>query len=238
VSNGSFVQRLVLAEPRSHPPESVHGASQAYVAAASVVSFNRALSPGDEADVLDSTLLAQLAANGGADREGDLPRWYEAYTNVLTNVAWAMQPLVFHACRAGSASMTMDEVARRLLGDAASSSEAKAACAALQALTSADGGQPLALFEHSASLSTGGAFQLHVVSVVNGGVQMILGALYFTTSAPAQSVLTAPLPASGTTINTAVRTATFDRDAYAVIRATVREKLGSYAESYVASINL
>jgi hypothetical protein len=59
-----------------------------YVAAASVVSFADGVTGQQKEDLLNSTLLAQLAANGRFDRERDTPNWYELYRTVLNGVGW------------------------------------------------------------------------------------------------------------------------------------------------------
>lgn len=70
-----------LADPGPQP-------RSAYVAAASVVSFADGVAGQQKEDLLNSTLLAQLAANRRADREKDTLNWYEAYRTVLRGVGW------------------------------------------------------------------------------------------------------------------------------------------------------
>jgi hypothetical protein len=70
-----------LADPGPQP-------HSAYVAAASVVSFADGVTGQQKEDLLNSTLLAQLAANHRFDREKDTLNWYEAYRTVLQGVGW------------------------------------------------------------------------------------------------------------------------------------------------------
>ena len=62
------------------------------VDAASVVTFVDGLSGAQKEDVLNSTLLAQLAANRKHDREQDAGGWYDVYRTVLEQVGWVSQP--------------------------------------------------------------------------------------------------------------------------------------------------
>src|SRR5216683_1057876 len=54
----------------------------AYVNAGSVVSFVSGVSSRNQTDVLNTTLLAQLAANKKFDREIDTVNWYKFYRSV------------------------------------------------------------------------------------------------------------------------------------------------------------
>ena len=84
-----------LADPGPQP-------RSAYVAAASVVSFADGVAGQQKEDLLNSTLLAQLAANRRADREKDTLNWYEAYRTVLRGVGWRSE-----AAQAGPAGRPM-----------------------------------------------------------------------------------------------------------------------------------
>jgi hypothetical protein len=75
----------------------------AYVAAASVVSFADGVTGQQKEDLLNSTLLEQLAANHRFDREKDTLNWYEAYRTVLRGVGWRSET--------GSARTPLDRAA-------------------------------------------------------------------------------------------------------------------------------
>jgi hypothetical protein len=63
------------------------------VDAASLVTFIDGVSGQQNEDVLNSTLLAQLAANRKHHRERDTPGWYDFYCTVLEQVGWVSQPV-------------------------------------------------------------------------------------------------------------------------------------------------
>jgi len=79
-------ENAALNDPAQPQPASAN------VDAASVVTFVDGLSGQQKEDVLNSTLLAQLAANRKHDRERDTAGWYEVYRTVLEKVGWASQP--------------------------------------------------------------------------------------------------------------------------------------------------
>jgi hypothetical protein len=88
-----------LVDPGPQPPS-------AYVAAASVVSFADGVTGQQKEDLLNSTLLAQLAANHRFDREKDTLNWYEAYRTVLRGVGWRSEATSAIRSRLGSSAMT------------------------------------------------------------------------------------------------------------------------------------
>lgn len=239
----SFIHSLVLAEPAPDPPAVAGAGAQATgvsgcVSSGSVVSFVSALPPGARSDVLDSTLLAQLAANGAVGRE-DLPAWYADYVHTLSQLTWRIGPLIFSQYSLSGSSVPMDDIARALLAGVAPASGAQAVHDTIGALVSqpADA-SPLALFDHSSRLSSGGSFQVQVaLGAGDSTVTMYLGAVYFSTATPPSAVLTAELPAASTVVQTAVQTATLDLARYAVMRDDVRQKLGSYTSTYIANVH-
>ncbi|MXP65871.1 hypothetical protein E0493_21195 [Roseomonas sp. M0104] len=60
----------------------------AYVVAASIVTFVDGVPKQQKEDLLNSTLLAQLAANRQRDREKDTLNWYRTYRGVLERLGW------------------------------------------------------------------------------------------------------------------------------------------------------
>jgi hypothetical protein len=63
----------------------------AAVVAGSIVTFVPGISEQHRQDVLQSLLLAQLAANAKADRQKDPAGWFTAYRGVLEQVAWVVE---------------------------------------------------------------------------------------------------------------------------------------------------
>lgn len=63
----------------------------ANVVAASVVAFADGIFGQQKEDLLNSTLLAQLAANQKHDRVKDTIKWYELYRSVLEKLGWSTE---------------------------------------------------------------------------------------------------------------------------------------------------
>ncbi|CAB4015155.1 Hypothetical predicted protein, partial [Paramuricea clavata] len=94
-----FINSLVLADSEHVPhskgklPMLASNKSEGYVDAGSLVSFTEKLTGQNKANVLNSTLLAQLAASKKHDRQTEADKWYKEYTNVLMNVGWVVQEM-------------------------------------------------------------------------------------------------------------------------------------------------
>jgi len=71
--------------------EGLEGQASAAAVAGSLVAFAPGVSAQHQQDVLQSLLLAQLAANAKADRHKDPAAWFRAYSSVLEQAAWVVE---------------------------------------------------------------------------------------------------------------------------------------------------
>jgi hypothetical protein len=81
----------------------------------SLVSFLAGVDRQSQADVLNSMLLAQLAANKKFDREADTVGWYGFYHDVLENLGWVVQQFAFSKYDVAGSTVTVDKVVREVL---------------------------------------------------------------------------------------------------------------------------
>ncbi|RYF85111.1 MAG: hypothetical protein EON98_07460, partial [Chitinophagaceae bacterium] len=97
-----FVNDLELKKPREAfevhhkrgavQPELVkEGEDQSFLSDKSIVSFASSVNGQNRKDMLNSTLLAQLAANKKSPIEDDLKGWYARYIDVLRNIGWVVE---------------------------------------------------------------------------------------------------------------------------------------------------
>ena len=77
-------KRTVVSAP-TQPP--TNNQEQSYVDAGSLVSFTNRLSTQNKEDVLNGTLLAQLAADGVADRMKQKETWYHSMLRLSRSLA-------------------------------------------------------------------------------------------------------------------------------------------------------
>lgn len=88
---------------------------QGFVDCGSLVSFTENLSGQNKEDILNSTLLAQLAADKKYNRETQHDEWYKFYMKVLERVGWVEQNLTFDQYKSKQSSFEISEVVIELL---------------------------------------------------------------------------------------------------------------------------
>ena len=93
----SFINQLELEDQ----VDSATSKQQGSVSGGSVTSFTSKLSIVQRSDVLNSTLLAQLAAGKDYNRTTQITEWYKKYIYVLGKIGWVVQDFEFEKIRGG-----------------------------------------------------------------------------------------------------------------------------------------
>lgn len=205
----------------------------------SLVSFLAGVDRQSQADVLNSMLLAQLAANKKFDREKDTAQWYAFYHDVLENVGWVVQQFAFARYDVSGTTATVDKVVIDLLstlGTGTAAAVAKSTIDALKALSGDD--RRFTLFKQSAHSAHTGNFQVANCSNVGGVLKMSLGAFTFSSTRVDTSVLFFDWSTSDTEIYRAGQSIVLDREVYAAVRGTVVKKLGDHAKTFVDDLDI
>ena len=128
----SYIRSLELAVARDMPIATVRMDDEkesADVVDGSTVSFVSGVPALQKADVLNSTLLAQLAANKKYDRENETIEWYHFYTKILENLGWVLQGFKFAKYVSGTGTFTMDKAVLDILKVVATGNQAAAIAA-------------------------------------------------------------------------------------------------------------
>jgi hypothetical protein len=205
----------------------------------SLVSFLAGVDRQSQADVLNSMLLAQLAANKKFDREKDTAQWYAFYHDVLENVGWVVQQFAFAKYEVAGTTATVDKVVLDLLtaiGTENGVAVARSTIAALKALGSDD--HRLTIFKESSHSAQNGNFQVSNCSNVGGVLKMSLGAFYFTSKQVDTQILFFGWSTSDTTIYQSGQSIVLDRDVYSQVRQSVVQKLGDHAKTFVDDLDI
>ncbi len=209
------------------------------VVRASIVSFVADVSAQHRSDVLNSALLAQLAASKLYDRESQQTAWYDFYREVLTNLGWVGQAASFRKYQASGDEFTLAEAALKVIGDIVSLDGLRvlqSAIAALEALPEKDG--RVVLFDRSVQRTGGGDFELVACSSEDGAVAMKAGEFRFSTTQRATRILSFAFSSSAVDVHTASQTMTLNPDVFATVRRDISEKLGERTKDYVAGLSL
>jgi hypothetical protein len=215
------------------------GKEEAFVDAGSTVSFAANVSGQNRQDVLNSTLLAQLAANKQYNRQKQPERWYEEYATVLGKVGWVIQDFRFVKYKSSGNSLEIDKAVINILAAALAGKKTgviQETLDALKALPEKDG--RLVLFNRMASSRDTGNFQISLATETNGALAMTIGAFHFTSSQSTTQFLFANYSASSTDLFQGAQTVTLNEQIYGTVRGAILAKLGTNAVDAIAAIEI
>lgn len=234
VNRLSFVQSLELDEFPFHV-----GKGQRYVSDGSLVSFVSSLTGEQKQDVLDSSLLAQLAANKKYDRENDTDKWYKEYTNVMQMLGWVMQGFKFGRYKSSAASFSLSQVTLEILsalvgGEAEIVNVMKATISAL-----AKSPEGLNLFESGGIQGKNGNFQIVPCTTDRSGqVNVAFMCFYFKANRHEDNFFFFSWKRQDITLLFSTQTCTLNEQAYAQVREAVIEKLGKRRITFVHDLDI
>ena len=212
---------------------------QAVVSAGGIVCFVKGISLQHKADVLNSTLLAQLAANKAFDREKLTSEWYGKYREVLENVGWVISAFDFTKYKTTGSTLQVQTVVLEILAAIASQNAlliTKAALAALKSLSPDKKG--FKIWETSSHNSSNGNFQISPCIESEGNVAMALGCFHFSASSVDYAFLWYKYKSSSISLYQGAQTIVLNEQIYANVRRAITEKLGPKAVDYVAKLEI
>jgi hypothetical protein len=234
-----FIADLTLAEPPQALTKALTGRPSAFIVDGSLVSFVANISDQHKHDVLNATLLAQLAANKKFDRENQTVEWYSFYKTVLENVGWVVQEFEFDKLDTAGSRFTVDKVVLEILAAIASGDEmaiAKKTIDALKALDDGDG--RLVLFETSSHSLQQGNFQI-LLAVDDGGVVALkMGCFHFSSSDQCTRVLWFSFSSASASFYKGAQAISLNEDVYSRVRDDIIVKLGDRAVRFVKEVEI
>jgi hypothetical protein len=239
----NYISSLRLAAPNDLPAGTLSAANEkesANSVAGSTVSFVAGFPALQKYDVLNSTLLAQLAANYAFDRETATEQWYRKYLEVLENVGWVLQGFSFAKFNSASAEFTMDKVVLNVIAAIATGGQLAVVSATLAALRNAgEGDRALTIFDTNGSSGAAGNFQISGATVdPDKNVSMTLGSFYFKSTEHRSRFLFWSWASTQVNMYYSSQSVTLNDQIYAMVRQAVIEKLGANAQKYIADIDL
>lgn len=220
------------------PPQ--EGAKSASVVAGSLVSFVEGLTDQNKADVKNSTLLAQLAANKQYDRYQDAVGWYKFYVNVLENVGWNIPAFAFQSYQPQGTTFTMDAVVLQILAAIASQDELAIVEATMDALkATADDSNQMTIFDASSSKNNVGNFQVFPVSQTpENDLVMALTGLQFNSTTQHARFLWWSWSTTEVSLQRGASRMELNRSVYSQVRQQIIDKLGSNATTFIADLDI
>lgn len=229
-SNRSTTRSRSLADP-SQPA--------GFVAGGSLVSFVSGISPQHQDDVLNSTLLAQLAADHDFPSPEQVMDWYGKYITVLGHLGWVKQDFAFQKYSASGSTFTMSAAILEILQAALSGDEYQVATATLNSLESlSDDDHRITVFDSKSASGSNGNFQIGTAVDAGDNVAMATSAYYFSGASEATKFLWATYSSSDVNFYFSRQSMTLHELAYAVVRQSVIDKLGANAQNYIADLDI
>lgn len=212
----------------------------AYVDKGSLVSFVSGLNQQHKDDVLNSTLLASLAANKKHDPENAPEEWYSEYRTVLGKCYWNIQAVNWDKVKSTSVSFDVSTVIfdliEAMLGPGPVLTLLKATIDKAKQLGKND--NRLKLFDKNAHEASKGNFQIACAQEDNNDVLLNFGAFYFTTKSQVTELLWAKFSSSETEFFNGAQTMVLNETGYNGIRQVVIDKLGKNAKDFIADLDI
>lgn len=232
LQDGDPLEEIDLDEPTQEPVGAIDGNT--------VGTFVDGITGQHLFDVLNSILLAQLAANVKYDRESDPIPWTKYYSRVLENVGWVVPEYSFFGLRSSSTRFSMDAALLKVIAAIMTPKQVelvKSAIEALQALSGND--RRLTIFRRNSVQQNAGNFQVDSVGEsANHIVSMKLCAFHFKTDETITDVLWWRFKSSSTTLNATRTTLVLNDQVYDRLRQPILDKLGNRGLDYIAGLDI
>ena len=241
----NFIQSLELEE---HPPLLLQQAAnevaarslkgKEFVDCGSLVSFTSNLGDQQKEDVLNGTLLAQLAANKKHDRFSDVKNWYKFYVTVMQKIGWVLQGLKFDEYHSTQEDFTISEVVLQLLSDLLGGDEEMLKLVK-DTLSNLQKSSHVSLFGSSSSSVTHGSFQIVPCRVDKSNqVNVAFIASHFQASQVSDNYLFFTWKKESIRLFKTANVLTLNEDLYAQVRQTIKDKLGDRAKKFIKDLDI
>jgi hypothetical protein len=213
--------------------------TQSFINAGSLVSFVSGISPQSQSDVLNSTMLAQIAADKQFDREQSTIDWLNFYRKILEQLGWVAQQWSWNPFHASGTETEVDKAVLGILAAIATQNELAIIQSAIEAAKALpDGDGRIALFDHYTAAKTAGCFQIGVATEEGGVVALKLGAFRIMSANTLTKILWFRYSTRNTDITQGTMAATLNLGIYNQLRATVEQKLGERAKLLLAGLDV
>ncbi len=225
------------ARPVALENSATEGQAAAAVVAGSLVAFASGVSAQHQRDVLQSLLLAQLAANAKAERHKDPAAWFRAYTGVLEQTAWVVEASTTATryppqTSRFSAASVVDYGFRSLTPE-----ELAYVRAAVNAFRSDSGGASQVVFECPSHSGGIGNFQVAFVAEEGGVVDMRILQVSFNAPQHVARLMLEDFTATAK-FQLAFLGMTQNEEVYAKVRSSIAAKVESRFQGSVALLEL
>ncbi len=228
---------------RSRSPEDdkliKEGSEQAFLADKSLVSFISEVNGQNRKDVLNSTLLAQMAANKKFPNEEDILEWYQAFIDVLSKIGWNIESSEISTFESSKTVFEIEDAIIDILSGAFGGGYIKVIAKTLESIKNmSDEDHKIIAFEKNTHSLTKGCFQIALAVEENEVVSMQLGTFLLTSTKKIKQILFFTSKKDKTKLQYSSRLGTLNAEVYEQIRSAVLKKLGDDITAYVTEIEI
>jgi len=246
-----FVKELQIADSKSSFPTKrdivdatnaekfVEGKEQAFLSDKSIFSFASEVTGQIREDVLNSTLLAQLAANKVFNTPDKLVEWQKKFAEVLNHLGWVVEASEFQSFDSKHSLVEVEQAIIDILTATFGSTIipiVKKTLEAIKGLANTDG--KIKAFETNTTSVSKGVFQMGVASQKDDTVALQLGSFIIDSNNKITKILFVKIEKGSTRMDYNSQKATLAQGNYGKVRETIIEKLGSKTDEYIAAIDL
>lgn len=212
---------------------------EGYVNNKSLVSFVSSVSGQNRKDVLNSTLLAQRAADKKYPDPADVLNWYEMYIDVLTQIGWVVEEKNFANFDSGNTLLEMENVVIDILVTMVGQNYVAVIKSTLDAVKGlADDDGRIKVFESNTHNFQKGNFQIGLVNETNGAVSMNLGAFMLESKEEIKRILFFKGGKDQSALSYYAIRCTLNDDIYSLVRNDILAKLGPSTQSFIGKLEL
>jgi hypothetical protein len=228
---------MASAPPLLQPLPVRDGKDQSMIVDKSLISFVSGLSAENRADILESTLLAQLGAKSKVTDANDVIGWYNAYIEILTKIGWTIEGGEVQHFSAKANVVELQTVIIDILKAAFGADFLDIVTKALDGIKSlADSNGKIQAFEKNTHTDTNGSFQIGVATQEGNAVSMNLGTFLITSTNRIKHILFIRFTKDETDLQYASGKLTLDQEIYENVRSLVQNKLSGRATEFVTEI--
>ncbi len=215
------------------------GKEQSFLADKSVVSFVSQVNEQNRKDVLNSTLLAQMAANKKFPDQENITEWYTAFIDTLSKIGWNIQSAEMSVFEDTKSVFEIEEAIIDILAGAFGGGYIAAITKTLESLKKmSNEDHKIIAFEKNTHTLSKGCFQIALATEENDAVTIQLGTFLLTSSKKIKQILFFTSKKDKTKLEYSSRVGTLNAEVYGNIRDAVVKKLGENINSYIAEIEI
>jgi hypothetical protein len=220
----------------------IAGASRALAVGSQFTEFAADVDRSLRKDIINSFLVAQLAANALlAEVKGDARQWYDRYFFVLANTGWTVERTAdLIQDFSGSSTRVYQAILPILTGALGAAAASSTVVATLQGLAAASANPPwLTLFERESRRASSNQFQVGYVRGTAGEpIRGTLTSFELDAEQSGTQVLFFRFGSTRATLRWATSSLTLNEPDFRQVRDLVGERIRDHFAAYIASVEL